>query len=79
MISGLQTVEGVVIQFDPTAKLEINHRGDSWTEVTPLFFRSWGGGRRLNGRTYVGPVYLFMTNETETSPVKEETHQKITQ
>jgi hypothetical protein len=54
--------EGLEINFDPTAKLEVNTRGDRWCKTSFEMFRSWGGKRRINGKPYEGPVYNFLTN-----------------
>lgn len=32
---------------------------DHWVRVDEFIFRSWTGPRRLNGETYLGPVYLL--------------------
>lgn len=42
------------------AKLEIQSNG-SWVEVSPSIFRSYCGRRRMDGRRYLGPRYLFLT------------------
>ncbi len=55
--------KGLQIDFNPTAKLEVNYRKDLWCETSPEMFRSWGGGRRINGKIYQGPVYNFLTNK----------------
>lgn len=67
---------GLRIDFDPTALLEINYRGNRWAEVSPTEFRSWGGLRRINGKPYTGKVYLYLTNRSE--EVAENTRKKIT-
>jgi len=35
----------------------------SWEKVSFVIFRSWCGPRRLNGEKYLGPRYMFMTDE----------------
>lgn len=48
--------------FPTTAKLEIENH--SWIEVTPEVFRSWTGPRRIDGKSYSGPVYNYLSNKT---------------
>ena len=40
------------------AKLEIKVY-DRWVEVDWYIFRSWSGGRRMDGQTYIGPTALL--------------------
>jgi hypothetical protein len=54
--------DGLEIDFNPAAKLEIENRG-RWIETTAYFFRSWGGNRRINDAPYTGTVYFLGTNE----------------
>ena len=54
--------QGLIIDFNPAAKLEVNYRKDLWCETSVEMFRSWGGKRRINGKLYEGPVYNFLTN-----------------
>jgi len=62
----LTSKNGLIIDFNPTAKLEINYRGNQWCETSWEMFRSWGGKRRINGKSYQGPVNLFLTNKIAT-------------
>ena len=39
-------------------KLEI-HVNSAWVEVTEWIFRSWTGGRRIDGVPYHGPVFYL--------------------
>ena len=55
------TLEDRVTQLPP--RLEIETRPGNWVKVTPSIFRSWAGGRRLDGHTYTGPVYNYLTND----------------
>ena len=55
--------QGLIIDFNPAAKLEVNYRRDQWCETSVEMFRSWGGNRRINGKPYEGPVYNFLTNK----------------
>jgi hypothetical protein len=57
--------QGLIIDFNPTAKLEVNYRENSWCETSVEMFRSWGGKRRINGKPYDGPVYNFLTNKVD--------------
>lgn len=43
-------------------KLEVE-TGLGWCEVNEMTFRSWIGGRKLNGSIYHGPVYGLGTDE----------------
>jgi len=57
---------GLSVDFDPTAKLEIEIRTNRWSTVTADMFRSWAGNRKINGRPYAGPVYFLWTNQVST-------------
>ena len=70
-MSTFTNAQGFSIDFDPTAKLEIEVRADRWSTVTADMFRSWAGNRKINGRVYNGPVYYLWSNEV--SP--QEVHQ----
>jgi hypothetical protein len=50
-------------------KYEIESGYGDWVEVTEDIFRSWTGGRRINGEEYTGPVfYLFTDRIARQSP-----------
>lgn len=50
--------------FDPDARLEIQTRsGGPWVEVTPEVFRSWTGGRRVDGSLWAGKVWVYLTDD----------------
>ena len=53
--------DGLVIDFNPAAKLEVQV-GTQWCETSAEFFRSWGGNRRVNGRPHNGLVYELGSN-----------------
>jgi len=61
---------GLTIDFDPTAKLEIEIRTNRWSPVTADMFRSWSGNRKINGRPYTGPVYFLWSNQVS-EPVEQ--------
>ena len=50
------------INFDKNAKLEIYDEHKRWREVSPEVFRSWTGERKVNGKTYEGPIYIWLSN-----------------
>ena len=51
-----------LIQEKANKKLEIESN-KSWSEVTPSIFRSWTGKRRIDGVSYSGPHYYFLSDE----------------
>lgn len=53
--------EKLKIDFDAKAKLEIKYK--VWLKTEPDVFRSWPGERRLNGKTYNGPIYIVDENK----------------
>jgi hypothetical protein len=72
-----KTGEDLEIDFDPSAKLEINLGKDvewgkmishykeenpTWVVADPDTFRSWKGERRVNGKTFHGKVYDYLSN-----------------
>ena len=64
MVQGsFKSKNGLVINFDPTAKLEIQIRPNTWCETSAEFFRSWGGARRINGKPFVSRVFYLHTNK----------------
>jgi hypothetical protein len=62
--------QGLTIDFDPTAKLDIEIRTNHWSSVTADIFRSWAGNRKINDRPYAGPVYYLWSNEIST-PIEQ--------
>lgn len=54
--------EGLQIDFNPIAKLEVETRKDSWCETSFYMFRSWSGNRRINGTPFNGNVYFLGSN-----------------
>ena len=51
--------------FNQAANLEVQIN-DVWYRVTPREFRSFSGPRRINEAQYIGPTYLFGTNQITT-------------
>ena len=35
----------------------------SWVKVSSWIFRSWTGNRKVNGKSYNGPVFVLGTND----------------
>jgi hypothetical protein len=60
---------GLEYTFNPAATLTVLIR-NRWVETDPYFFRSWGGQRQVNGKTYEGPVYNLGSNLIE-APVTQ--------
>jgi hypothetical protein len=58
------------INFDKNAKLEIYDEHKRWREVSPEVFRSWTGERKVNGKKYEGPIYVWLTNHIYESRIK---------
>lgn len=51
------------VDFKKHAVLEVLLSSDMWCSTTYVEFRSWDGKRRINGKSYEGPVYLYGTNK----------------
>ena len=50
--------------FDTARNLEVYLPNlNSWFRVTSREFRSFNGKRRIQGKEYNGPIYLFGTNK----------------
>lgn len=50
--------------FDTARNLEIFlPKPQSWFRVTAREFRSFTGKRRIQGKDYQGPIYLYETND----------------
>lgn len=56
--------------FNTGALLEaqILSTGD-WVQVTSNWFRSYAGNRRVNGETYIGPIFFEGTNYLYEGPL----------
>ena len=50
------------VDFKKHAVLEVLLSSDKWCSTTYVEFRSWDGKRRIDGKSYEGPVYLYGTN-----------------
>jgi len=48
--------------FNTAANLEVEFKPDQWARVTPTWFRSFVGARRIDGQSYKGPVYYEGSN-----------------
>lgn len=55
----------IKIHYDfPTEKtLEVEYLPDKWARVTCDTFRSFYGKRKIQGKTYEGPIYYMDTNK----------------
>lgn len=55
----------LVYDFNTAANLEVFFPNTKygWFRVTSVNFRSFNGKRRINGKPYEGPVYLYQTNK----------------
>lgn len=51
------------VDFKRHAVLEVLLSSGKWCSTTYVEFRSWDGKRRVNGKSYEGPVYLYGTNK----------------
>ena len=51
----------LIYEFDQEAKLEILVN-TVWIEVSPWIFRSWSGGRKVDGKAYSGTVFSLGMN-----------------
>jgi hypothetical protein len=67
MVQGsFKSKDGLVINFDPTAKLEVQIRKNVWCETSADIFRSWGGDRRINGKPFISRTWYLHTNKIVT-------------
>lgn len=48
--------------FNTAANLEVEYIPGVWNRVTANWFRSFVGGRRIDGQPYKGPIYYEGTN-----------------
>lgn len=62
-MEGTFKINGLNVNFNPTAKLEVEIRKNIWVETSPSMFRSWGGNRRVNGRLFDSEVFFLLSNE----------------
>jgi hypothetical protein len=53
----------LICDFDKDAVLEVKLDSGRWARVTYMGFRCWEGERRVDGKPYEGPVYLYGTNK----------------
>ena len=51
------------VDFKKHAVLEVLLSSDKWCSTTYVEFRSFRGKRRIDGKSYEGPVYLYGTNK----------------
>lgn len=54
--------------FDTATNLEVQLSNKEWYRVTPCDFRSFHGGRRINGELYDGDIYYKQTNVIVDNP-----------
>jgi len=59
--------KGLTVNFNPTAKLEVEIRTNTWVETSADMFRSWGGNRRVNGKPFNSEVFFLLSNEVATT------------
>lgn len=52
----------LLYEFNTAANLEVEYKPSQWARVTANWFRSFVGGRRVDGTPYNGPVYYEGTN-----------------
>ena len=50
-------------QTEEYTKYEIEVRAGKWVEVTYDIFRSWTGGRRIDGEPFDGKVYMLWSSK----------------
>lgn len=60
----------LIYDFNVADNLEVQI-GDMWCRVTARDFRSFNGARRINGKSYEGPIYLSNTNLIVENPTKQ--------
>lgn len=53
----------LIYEFPTERLLEIELNSGRWCRVTCDTFRSYGGPRRIDGKTYNGPCYYQHTNK----------------
>ena len=55
--------KNLVYYFNVADFLEVeNASNGDWVQVTCFTFRSYAGNRRINGETYIGPLFYSGTN-----------------
>lgn len=50
------------VDFNKFKVLEVELSSGRWCSTTYVEFRSYDGKRRINGKSYEGPVYLYQSN-----------------
>ena len=53
----------LIVDFNKFKVLEVELSNGRWCGTTYVEFRSFEGKRRINGKPYEGPVYLYGTNK----------------
>ena len=53
----------LIVDFDKFKVLEVELSSGRWCGTTYVEFRSFDGNRRINGKSYEGPIYLYGTNK----------------
>ena len=61
--------KNLVYDFDLHKHLEVEMSNGEWNQVTCATFRSYAGGRRINGETYDGPILYHSTNYLYEGPL----------
>jgi|TARA_B100000085_G_C18493171_1_gene492140 hypothetical protein len=55
--------KNLAYHFNTASHLEVqNNSNGDWVQVTCNTFRSYAGNRRVNGETYIGPLFYSGTN-----------------
>ena len=61
--------KNLVYYFDLHKHLEVEMSTGEWNQVTCTTFRSYAGGRRVNGEPYDGPILYHNTNYLYEGPL----------
>ena len=61
--------KNLVYYFDLYKHLEVEMSTGEWNQVTCTTFRSYAGGRRVNGEPYDGPILYHNTNYLYEGPL----------
>ena len=61
--------KNLVYYFDLYKHLEVEMSNGEWNQVTCTTFRSYAGGRRVNGEPYDGPILYHDTNYLYEGPL----------
>lgn len=62
MVEVMSRVIKLEYDFNTAANLEVEYKPGCWARVTPTWFRSFIGPRRINEQPYTGPVYYEGSN-----------------